>query len=448
YNVNDQLTQSNKGQGDAQDRAEILRFVYNNDGQILYRFHDTGEGNQITHTEYAYANGHPVGQTGNTEDDITGSQTLLDTGRYNLMQPYGEDYPDSAVTFYTVQAGDTLQAIAGAVYGNPSLWYLIAEANGLAPDAALSEGQRLQIPNSVQSGRLTADTHVVYEEGDIIGSTLPNLKSDPQDSGGCGGFLSILIVVVIAFVAFLVVGPLASTISQSLFGTALTSTLSVSSLASYAIAGAIVGAAASIVQQGLFIALGYQDEFSWKSVAAGAISGALAGAARGVGQAAAALTKAGETASHVTLAARALQVASVATKQLIENGKITSWASLAVAALGPVRGVGENGEVVHLVEAVGAGSDGLLGAAVDYLSPWLNAAESYLRTGEVTPTDWANGVAGTLSNAINGNGLGETESFGNLRISSRQLITNLAVGGVLTAFDRRAGLDYLANTVG
>ncbi|MBV1790856.1 hypothetical protein KQ940_22585, partial [Marinobacterium sp. D7] len=99
YNVNDQLTQSNKGEGDSQDRAEILRFVYNNDGQILYRFHDTGEDSKITQTEYVYANGNPVGQTGNTEDDVNGSKTLLDTGRYNLMQPYGEDYPDSAVTF-------------------------------------------------------------------------------------------------------------------------------------------------------------------------------------------------------------------------------------------------------------------------------------------------------------------------------------------------------------
>ncbi len=37
YDVNDQLTESNKGEGDSQDRPEILRFVYNNDGQILYR---------------------------------------------------------------------------------------------------------------------------------------------------------------------------------------------------------------------------------------------------------------------------------------------------------------------------------------------------------------------------------------------------------------------------
>jgi nucleoid-associated protein YgaU len=31
---------------------------------------------------------------------------------------------------YTVQAGDTLQSIAQAVWGDSSLWYLIADANG------------------------------------------------------------------------------------------------------------------------------------------------------------------------------------------------------------------------------------------------------------------------------------------------------------------------------
>ncbi|MBV1790831.1 hypothetical protein KQ940_22445, partial [Marinobacterium sp. D7] len=284
-------------------------------------------------------------------------------------------------------------------------------------------------------GRLTADTHVVYDEGDIIGSTLPNLKSDPDD-GGCGGFLAIIIVVIVAIVAWYALPELAAFLGG---GTA--------TFGSYVAAGAIIGAAASVVTQGLFIALGYQDEFSWKDVAAGAISGAFGGAARGFGQ----LAQSSEIASTVKyakIAARASQVAAAASKQLISNGKITSWSSLAVAALGPVRGIGENGETVNLVDAVGAGSEGILGSAVDYISPWLGAAESFIRTGEVTPTDWANGIAGTLSNAINGNGLGETESFGSLQISDKQLITNLAVGGVLTAFDKQAGKDFLANTIG
>jgi YD repeat-containing protein len=89
YDVNDHLTTANAGQGDNQDRAEIRQFVYNNDGQILYRFHDSGEGSDITHTEYAYADGYAVGQTGNTKD--AAHETLLDTGKYNLVQPLGCD---------------------------------------------------------------------------------------------------------------------------------------------------------------------------------------------------------------------------------------------------------------------------------------------------------------------------------------------------------------------
>ena len=96
----------------------------------------------------------------------------------------------------------------------------------------------------------------------------------------------------------------------------------------FAVAGAVVGAAASIVQQGLFIALGYQESFSWKDVAAGAVAGAFSGAAQGLGAAA----KAGEVIKHAKTASAALKVAAAASKQLITNGKITSWASLAAAA--------------------------------------------------------------------------------------------------------------------
>ena len=41
---------------------------------------------------------------------------------------------------YTARAGDTLASIAQAVYGDASLWYLIADANGLRGDAVLAAG--------------------------------------------------------------------------------------------------------------------------------------------------------------------------------------------------------------------------------------------------------------------------------------------------------------------
>ncbi|MFY0678885.1 MAG: LysM peptidoglycan-binding domain-containing protein, partial [Neptuniibacter sp.] len=440
YDLSNRLIQSDKGEGDQQDRAEILKFTYNNDGQILYRFHDTGEGSKITETEYAYANGYAVGETGNTEGDIDGNVTLLDTGRYNLMQAYGDNVPSSAITFYTVQQGDDLQSIAGAVYGNPSLWFIIAEANGLEPGAPLSEGQRLQIPNTIESGRLTADTHVLYDEGEIIGSTLPNLKSDPPGGGGCGQIIAIIIVVVVAVVAVYATQALAAYFAGG--AKALAASTLATQIGYYAAAGAIVGAAASVVTQAAFIALGYQDSFSWKSVAAGAISGAFQGAAQGLGTASAAAEAAGNTIKHAKVAARALQVAGAASKQLIENGKITSWAGLAVAGLGPVRGVAGNGDIVDVVESVATGLDS---AVLSYVTPWLGAVESYLENGEITPSDWAVGIAGTLNTAIEGS---KNQIFDGWEKSELQLATNLAVGGVLTAFDKDAGEAYLSDIVG
>ncbi|WP_176167915.1 LysM peptidoglycan-binding domain-containing protein [Luteibacter sp. 22Crub2.1] len=39
-----------------------------------------------------------------------------------------------------VQTGDTLKSIAQSVYGNASLWYVIAQANAISGDAELAVG--------------------------------------------------------------------------------------------------------------------------------------------------------------------------------------------------------------------------------------------------------------------------------------------------------------------
>ncbi|MCP5005958.1 MAG: LysM peptidoglycan-binding domain-containing protein, partial [Planctomycetes bacterium] len=45
-----------------------------------------------------------------------------------------------------VGGGDTLQSIASTVWGDASLWYLIADANGLNGNEDLTAGLRLSIP--------------------------------------------------------------------------------------------------------------------------------------------------------------------------------------------------------------------------------------------------------------------------------------------------------------
>ena len=183
---------------------------------------------------------------------------------------------------YTTRDGDTLQGIASQMYGNASLWFVIADANGLNAGEGLKAGKTLTLPNSVKTGTITADNHRVYSESELVGSTLPNLKTPPPpSSGGCGSILMIIIVVVIAVVAAAFVGPLALAL-LNVVGAAG----AIATVAAYAVAGALIAAAASIVQQGIFIALGYQESFSWKQVGNPAIAGAISGAAQGIGAAA------------------------------------------------------------------------------------------------------------------------------------------------------------------
>jgi nucleoid-associated protein YgaU len=47
---------------------------------------------------------------------------------------------------YVVQSGDSLAAIAQEVYGDPTLWREIAEANDLSPPYSLTVGDTLEIP--------------------------------------------------------------------------------------------------------------------------------------------------------------------------------------------------------------------------------------------------------------------------------------------------------------
>ncbi|WP_237062868.1 DUF6531 domain-containing protein [Microbulbifer zhoushanensis] len=428
YNANDQLTRLDKGEGDNQDRREYLTFVYNNDGQILYRYHDEGTDNDISETEFQYANGHAVGEKKTWANGDVEEQ--LDTGDYNLMQNIGEDYPSGSVTTVTAVEGDSLQSIAARVYGNPSLWFVLAQANGLDPSQPIKGGVRITVPNSVETGRIDADTHKVYNENDIIGSTLPNLKT-PQDDDDCGNILMIIIVVVIAVVATIVTAGLAGALLGAA-GTFLGLSGTAASLAAFAVAGAVVGAAAAIVQQGLFIALGYQESFNWKEVAAGAVAGAFSGAAQGLGAAVKAADVSAKTLKYAKTAAAALKVAGAASKQLITSGKITSWSSLAAAALTPT--TSQDGSVA--IQGIG----GLSSSTVQMITPWLDVAETYIREGEVTTGDWVNAVGSTIGAAV-----GKTDKF---EIAGSNLGADLLIGGAMSLVDRNAGTSYLQNAIG
>ncbi len=464
YDANKIRIGVNLGQGDGQSRPETKNFVSDNEGHILFQFHDDGKSGTPETREYIYANGNPVGESGHGLNGV--QQVLLDTGTYNPIQNLGDSFPGGVLS-YTARDGDTLQGIASQMYGNASLWFVLADANGLNPNEPLKAGTTIQVPNSVKSGHITADNHKVYSESEIVGSTLPNLKTPPppKPKHGCGSIIMIIIIVVIAIVVSVITAgiaaPLAAGAVAAVGATAGSVAAFVVTAAVYAVVGAVVAAIGSIVQQGLFIAMGYQEKFSWKAVGNAAVAGALSGAAQGVGAAAQAAAKAGELsaagAQYAKIAVAALKTASAASTQLLEHGKITSWTSLAAAAVG---GYASAGQQIAAGEAANAAGKFDLGAAktayeagqaasriasiANYVSPWAQLAETYVRHDhKLTPLDWATAVGSTLSQAVSVEG--EGKDFEN---AARHLGASLFVAGALRHYDKDAAQSYFENSVG
>jgi hypothetical protein len=82
-------------------------------------------------------NGNVLGEETQTTDNILGSTYV----------PVNSPSLSAAPSLYSVQSSsETLRDIAKSVWGDANLWYLIADANGLASDAKLSVGQTLRIP--------------------------------------------------------------------------------------------------------------------------------------------------------------------------------------------------------------------------------------------------------------------------------------------------------------
>ncbi len=276
-------------------------------------------------------------------------------------QPITSAYPGPSAGQYTVRGGDTLKSIAESAYGDASLWYLIANANGLRGDQDLRIGQTLIIPTRVGGAHNSADTFKPYDPSKVVGDTTPNLPV-PQASGkhGCGA-LGIILTIVIVVVAVAVTVYTAGAASALLAGQAgvLSSLSGTMALGGAALAGggaaaatagvgtaaliagaAIGGAVGSIASQGLSMAFGLQKDFSWTQVALG---GLAAGVSAGVGAASSAIpgvTKLAGPAAWAVAGARAA-VSSAATQGIaVLTGlqKDFSWRSVAASAVGATAG--------------------------------------------------------------------------------------------------------------
>jgi YD repeat-containing protein len=176
---------------------------------------------------------------------------------YQPLNPLG-DGANSSDSRYIVRGGETLQSIAASVWGDASLWYLIASANGMSGGETLVAGTSIILPDRVTNMHNNAGTFRVYDPNRALGDLNPTNAKPPKKVGNCAVIGQILLTAVAIAVSIYTAGAL------SALGPIL--------------AGAIGGAAGSVVSQGLGIAAGLQHGFDFKGVALGAIGGAVGGA--------------------------------------------------------------------------------------------------------------------------------------------------------------------------
>jgi YD repeat-containing protein len=267
-------------------RPRSVAFVNDANGQAIRRDETDGNYNQYTggdpHDMWHRFGGKQMGHVGNNGTLDTDYATSIANratapspgqGAFRFGQYVGATQSDfdlsgEAITSYgqgvaaggyTVRQGDTLETIAAQLWGDSSLWYKLAEVNGMSASNGLVEGQRLVIPAGVMRTHHNASTFKPYDPAETLGDLTP---ATPQPKAGkrgkCGVFGQLLLIAVAVAVSVVTAGAL-SGMSPILIG-------------------AISGAAGSIASQAVGLATGIQEKFSFKGVALAALGGAVGGA--------------------------------------------------------------------------------------------------------------------------------------------------------------------------
>ena len=170
-----------RGSNDKADGHD--RFIVNNrDGQIIFR--RDGKKTQ----DYYYANGQQLGTAGSLES-LNGN---FDSG-FSSVSEMQRSSPGT----YTVQSGDTLQGIARKLWGDASLWYMLADANGISSNEGLGVGVSLSVPTVNNNVHNNSETFKPYDASKIIGKSEAEPIAPPAPSG-CGMMIVAIVVIVVA----------------------------------------------------------------------------------------------------------------------------------------------------------------------------------------------------------------------------------------------------------
>jgi len=292
------------GEGHILQRDELLGGTYDAGSNSF-----TGAYANRMHSYY-YLDGQQIGNVGNDGPErIDYAQELARNAAANAnrdathqrfapvafadfdsnYQPINSQYPGDAPGSYIVQSGDTLTGIALALWGDSSLWWMLADANNLTLDTPLPPNTVLTVPNKVTNIHNNSATFRPYDAGRAIGNTQPTLPDAPppppspgHGKKGCGGVLQVVAIAVAVVATIYTAGAAAGLLSVSATAGATTFSAGVAVLGGSAgLSAAAIGAAAiggavgSIAAQSVLIAGGEQNGFNWKGVAMGAIGAAV-----------------------------------------------------------------------------------------------------------------------------------------------------------------------------
>ncbi len=383
-------------------KARTVTFLNDELGQAIRRDESNISGQTGAPHEVWYRfGGKQLGYTGNNKtsdismaDSIAERQlpTPTNQGTFRGQQIYGGAYADFAQSYdplnsysqgaaggsYVVRAGDTLAGIAQSLYGDGALWYKIAEANGMAGPAGLTEGQRLVLPTGVLSASHNASTLTPYDPSAVLGDLVPDTNPKPQKKG-CGVMGQILLAVIAVAVSIALPG------GGTFIGAALN------------------GAIGSAVSQAVGVATGIQEKFSFAGVALAAIGG-------GVGKLLKGISVFGNAGSVAT-------VASDVARGALSSG-ITQGIGVATGLQDKFSWAG--------VAAAGAGFGGALGRGLESSKGFLGMKAADGSFGHTFATATASGIANAATrSAING------DSFGDNLIAAIPDIIGQAVGGAI-----------------
>jgi len=266
----------------------VITYQTDSFGQVLAR-KETDSGAAGVYRNFFYLNGQTIGDVGT--DRLAGSVDyaqqmatdrsnaanagntpviLTATPNVGLNANFDENYQaDNASSVgqssssYTVMAGDTLQSIAQTVWGDSSLWYLIADANGLDAGDTLAAGESLSIPDQVTNLHNATGITKPYNPSDALSNTNPTLQPEPQPAApsgshhGCGVVGDVLATIVAAVVTYLTFGATAGMLPI--------------------LQGATVMAAGDAAFQATEMAVGNQSKFNWAELGASAVAGGISG---------------------------------------------------------------------------------------------------------------------------------------------------------------------------